>query len=228
MKRPARRRRTPSRKRSSKLRAVAARSRLCAIDLPSQQDARRDRRKDNEVRQHEVAAELLSKYRDQRQSAPGRGSNRSQARSSAQRPTAATPTSNSPTTTGSMIVDRGEDHELARFSGGEQDLANLCLRLAIADWVSKERTSTSASSSSTRFSAAKTRTPPAAPHRTARAEHALPPNARHHPRRGDRRPVRLAGRGVTPGTRPKPCDRRLTGDGPTEAAGSGSVPRPIG
>jgi exonuclease SbcC len=38
-----------------------------------------------------------------------------------------------------MIVDRGEDHELARFSGGEQDLANLCLRLAIADWVSKER-----------------------------------------------------------------------------------------
>jgi exonuclease SbcC len=38
-----------------------------------------------------------------------------------------------------MIVDRGEDHELTRFSGGEQDLANLCLRLAIADWVSKER-----------------------------------------------------------------------------------------
>jgi hypothetical protein len=38
-----------------------------------------------------------------------------------------------------MIVDRGED-ELARFSGGEQDLANLCLRLSIADWVSKERT----------------------------------------------------------------------------------------
>ena len=37
------------------------------------------------------------------------------------------------------IVDRGEEHELARFSGGEQDLANLCLRLAIADWVSKER-----------------------------------------------------------------------------------------
>jgi DNA repair protein SbcC/Rad50 len=38
-----------------------------------------------------------------------------------------------------IIVDRGEEHELARFSGGEQDLANLCLRLAIADWVSKER-----------------------------------------------------------------------------------------
>jgi exonuclease SbcC len=37
------------------------------------------------------------------------------------------------------IVDRGEAHELARYSGGEQDLANLCLRLAIADWVSKER-----------------------------------------------------------------------------------------
>ena len=32
-----------------------------------------------------------------------------------------------------------EEHELTRFSGGEQDLANLCLRLAIADWVSKER-----------------------------------------------------------------------------------------
>jgi exonuclease SbcC len=38
-----------------------------------------------------------------------------------------------------IIVDRGEEHELTRFSGGEQDLANLCLRLAIADWVSKER-----------------------------------------------------------------------------------------
>lgn len=37
------------------------------------------------------------------------------------------------------IVDRGEEHNLGRFSGGEQDLANLCLRLAIADWVSKER-----------------------------------------------------------------------------------------
>lgn len=37
------------------------------------------------------------------------------------------------------IVDRGEEHGLERYSGGEQDLANLCLRLAIADWVSHER-----------------------------------------------------------------------------------------
>lgn len=37
------------------------------------------------------------------------------------------------------IVDRGEEHGLARYSGGEQDLANLCLRLAIAEWVAKER-----------------------------------------------------------------------------------------
>lgn len=38
-----------------------------------------------------------------------------------------------------VIVDRGEQHGLERYSGGEQDLANLCLRLAIADWVSRER-----------------------------------------------------------------------------------------
>ena len=37
------------------------------------------------------------------------------------------------------IVDRDEQIPLTRFSGGEQDLANLCLRLAIAEWVSKER-----------------------------------------------------------------------------------------
>lgn len=37
------------------------------------------------------------------------------------------------------IVDRDEQIPLSRFSGGEQDLANLCLRLAIAEWVSKER-----------------------------------------------------------------------------------------
>jgi len=38
-----------------------------------------------------------------------------------------------------VIVDRGEEHGLERYSGGEQDLANLCLRLAIADWVARER-----------------------------------------------------------------------------------------
>jgi exonuclease SbcC len=37
------------------------------------------------------------------------------------------------------IVDRGERHGLERYSGGEQDLANLCLRLSIADWVARER-----------------------------------------------------------------------------------------
>lgn len=38
-----------------------------------------------------------------------------------------------------VIVDRGEEHGLQRYSGGEQDLANLCLRIAIAQWVSRER-----------------------------------------------------------------------------------------
>lgn len=37
------------------------------------------------------------------------------------------------------ISDRGEHHALGRYSGGEQDLANLCLRLAIAEWVANER-----------------------------------------------------------------------------------------
>ena len=38
-----------------------------------------------------------------------------------------------------VVVDRGEEHELSRFSGGEQDVTNLCLRLAIAEWVARER-----------------------------------------------------------------------------------------
>ncbi|WP_354702525.1 SbcC-like subunit of palindrome specific endonuclease [Paraconexibacter sp. AEG42_29] len=37
------------------------------------------------------------------------------------------------------IIDRGERFGLDRYSGGEQDLANLCLRLSIADWVARER-----------------------------------------------------------------------------------------
>lgn len=37
------------------------------------------------------------------------------------------------------VIDRGERFGLERYSGGEQDLANLCLRLAIADWVGRER-----------------------------------------------------------------------------------------
>jgi exonuclease SbcC len=95
--------------------------------------------KTTEVRQHEVAADLLSKYRDQ------------QAKRAWPRLEQVASTLLSAATDGRyadvklshdyrlMIVDRGEDHELARFSGGEQDLANLCLRLSIADWVSKER-----------------------------------------------------------------------------------------
>lgn len=95
--------------------------------------------KTNELRQHEVAAELLSKYRNQ------------QAQRAWPRLEQVASTLLSAATDGRyadvklsddyrlMIVDRGEDHELSRFSGGEQDLANLCLRLAIADWVSKER-----------------------------------------------------------------------------------------
>ncbi len=38
-----------------------------------------------------------------------------------------------------VIVDRGEEHPFDRYSGGEQDLANLCVRLAIADWIARER-----------------------------------------------------------------------------------------
>ncbi len=91
------------------------------------------------LRQHDVAAELLSKYRDQ------------QARRAWPRLERVASALLNAATDGRyvdvklsndyrlIIVDRGEEHELARFSGGEQDLANLCLRLAIADWVSKER-----------------------------------------------------------------------------------------
>lgn len=38
-----------------------------------------------------------------------------------------------------VIVDRGSEHPFDRYSGGEQDLANLCVRLAIADWIARER-----------------------------------------------------------------------------------------
>lgn len=43
------------------------------------------------------------------------------------------------------VLDRGEAHAIGRYSGGEQDLANLCMRLAIADWVSRERGAEAAS-----------------------------------------------------------------------------------
>jgi exonuclease SbcC len=36
-----------------------------------------------------------------------------------------------------VIVDRGEEHPFDRYSGGEQD--HLCVRLAIADWIARER-----------------------------------------------------------------------------------------
>jgi exonuclease SbcC len=95
--------------------------------------------KATELRQHEVAADLLSMYRDD------------QARRAWPRLEQVASALLNAATDGRYvdirlsedyrlnIVDRGEEHELARFSGGEQDLANLCLRLAIADWVSKER-----------------------------------------------------------------------------------------
>lgn len=91
------------------------------------------------MRIHEVAADLLSRYRD------------AQARRAWPRLESGTSALLAATTDGRyadvelsddyrlMIVDRGEKHELARFSGGEQDLANLCLRLAIADWVALDR-----------------------------------------------------------------------------------------
>lgn len=92
-----------------------------------------------DMRQYEVAAMLLSKYRDE------------QAQRAWPRLEEGASTLLNAATDGRYadiklsqdyrlaIVDRGEEHDLARFSGGEQDLANLCLRLAIADWVSKER-----------------------------------------------------------------------------------------
>ncbi len=92
-----------------------------------------------DLRQHEVAADLLSKFRDQQ---ARRAWPRLEQVASALL-NAATDGRYADVKLSSdyrlIIVDRGEDHELARFSGGEQDLANLCLRLAIADWVSKER-----------------------------------------------------------------------------------------
>src|SRR5262249_36921940 len=85
-------------------------------------------------RTHKVAADLLSRFRDQ------------QARRAWPRLESGASALLAAATDGRyadvelsddyrlMIVDRGEKHELARFSGGEQDLANLCLRLSIADW----------------------------------------------------------------------------------------------
>lgn len=92
------------------------------------------------LRQHAIAADILTKYRDhQLQRAwPALETGASELLSA--------------TTDGRYadvrlsnddykltIVDRGEAHGLERYSGGEQDLANLCLRLAIASWVAKER-----------------------------------------------------------------------------------------
>jgi exonuclease SbcC len=95
--------------------------------------------KATDLRQHEVAADLLSKYRDQQSR---RAWPRLEQVASALL-NAATDGRYADVKLASdyrlIIVDRGEEHELTRFSGGEQDLANLCLRLAIADWVSKER-----------------------------------------------------------------------------------------
>lgn len=92
-----------------------------------------------EQRRHEVAAGLLSAYRDHQaqRAAPSLEQGAAELLSA--------------TTDGRygdvrlsddyrlLILDRGQEHELARYSGGEQDLANLCLRLAIADWVARER-----------------------------------------------------------------------------------------
>ncbi len=95
--------------------------------------------KATDLRQHEVAADLLSKFRDQQSR---RAWPRLEQVASALL-NAATDGRYADVKLASdyrlIIVDRGEEHELTRFSGGEQDLANLCLRLAIADWVSKER-----------------------------------------------------------------------------------------
>jgi exonuclease SbcC len=92
-----------------------------------------------EVRRHQVAAELLDKYRAyQNQRAWPWLEQGASALLAA-------------TTDGRYadvrldeeyrirIVDRGETHAITRYSGGEQDLANLCLRLAIADWVARQR-----------------------------------------------------------------------------------------
>ena len=36
-----------------------------------------------------------------------------------------------------MVYDNGESYEINRFSGGEEDLANLCLRLAISEVITE-------------------------------------------------------------------------------------------
>jgi exonuclease SbcC len=36
-----------------------------------------------------------------------------------------------------LVYDKGESYSIERFSGGEEDLANLCLRLAISEVITE-------------------------------------------------------------------------------------------
>ncbi len=90
-----------------------------------------------------------------------------------------------------MIVDRGDEHAVERYSGGEQDLANLCMRLAIADWIAREREVELGFVVLDEVFGSPGRGPsPRADRAAATPVGALPPDARHHPRPRDRRPVR--------------------------------------